>query len=86
VADTTHRRKLTPPEIARRYGIHPLKVLGWIRSGELRAVNVAASPLKRPRWRVDERDLEVFEQRRTAQAVAPGRRKRRRAADVIEFF
>jgi hypothetical protein len=80
-------RKLTPPEIARRYGIHPDKVLGWIRRGELRAVNVAANPRGRPRWRIDPIDLEAFEQRRSAQpAPALQRRRRQAAGDVIEFF
>ncbi len=35
------RTKLTPPEVAKAWGISPEKVLAWIRSGELRAVNVA---------------------------------------------
>ena len=32
----------TPPELARRYGIKPAKVLAWISRGELRAINLAA--------------------------------------------
>lgn len=33
---------LSPPEVADRLGINAGKVLAWIRSGELRATNVAA--------------------------------------------
>ncbi len=30
------RTKLTPPELGRRWGLDPHKIVGWIRSGELR--------------------------------------------------
>ena len=30
-------RRLTPPQIAQRYGVSPDKVLRWIRTGELKA-------------------------------------------------
>jgi len=37
------------------------QVLGWIHSGELKAVNVAKNPRgKRPRWRIAEADLGRF--------------------------
>jgi excisionase family DNA binding protein len=39
----------TPPEIARRLGVGPEKVLAWIRSGELAAVNLATTRHGRPR-------------------------------------
>ena len=41
---------LTPPQVARRYGVSPDTVRAWIASGELRAVNVGKG--KRPRHRV----------------------------------
>lgn len=59
---------LTPPEVARRLGVNPDKVRAWIAAGELRAVNVAQRHgLSRPRWRVDETDLEAFKSRRLAE-------------------
>jgi hypothetical protein len=80
-------RAITPPEIARRYGIKPDKVLGWIKAGELRAVNVAARPTGRPRWRITEADLLVFENRRAAKAPPPvDRRRQQKDPSVIEFF
>ncbi len=79
--------KLTPPEVARRFGVSPDKVLIWIRNGELRAVNVATTPNGCPRFAIDAADLASFEQLRAAQtrpAAAPRRRKA--AAGVIEYF
>lgn len=56
----------TPPEVAKRYSVKPQKVLAWIRSGELVAVNVAERANGRPRWRVSEEALETFERRRSS--------------------
>ena len=43
---------LTPPQVARRLGVNPDKVLSWIRSGELSAVNVTTKPGGRPKYRI----------------------------------
>ena len=78
-------RYRTPPEVADLYAVNANKVLGWIRSGELRATNVAASLIGRPRWRISPADLAVFEQRRSA-ITPPKSRPRRKAVGVIQFF
>jgi hypothetical protein len=85
---TAPRAKLTPPQVAARYGVSPEKVLTWIHAGDLRAVNVATRATGRPRWLVDEADLIAFEQRRQANVAGPARPARRRARqmDVIEFY
>jgi excisionase family DNA binding protein len=57
---------VTPAAVADRYGVGVDKVLRWIAAGELRALNVAASPEGRPRWRIDLADLAAFEERREA--------------------
>lgn len=62
------RSKLTPPQIAQRWGIGTGKVEGWIRAGELRAIDASARRGGRPRYLVDVRDLAEFEERR---AVVP---------------
>jgi transposase len=80
------RTKLTPPQIARRFGISPDKVVGWIRSGELRGVNVATTAGGRPRYVVDEADLAVFEQRRSTQPRELAPKRRRACGSVIPFF
>jgi excisionase family DNA binding protein len=49
---------LTPPEVARLLRVSPEKVYGWIRRGELRAVNVGNC--SRPRYRVSRDNLEAF--------------------------
>jgi len=77
----------TPPEIARRLRVSPEKVLGWIRSGELRAINVAARPTGRPRFRIEPADLSAFEERRSGHAPrATLKKKRKKDSSVIEFF
>ena len=67
-------RYLTPPEVASRLRVSPEKVLGWIRKGELRAVNVGNG--FRPRYRIHPDDFEDFLRRREVQP--PPRTERRR--------
>ena len=80
-------RKLTPPQLARRLGVGPDKVLQWIHSGELPAMNGAAKPNGRPRYLIDIEDLQAFENRR---AVTPRdvvtKRSKASSSDVKEFF
>ena len=81
------RAKLTPPQLARLWGISPDKVLNWIRSGELRAINVAERRGGRPRYLIDRADIQAFETRRAVIAIVPVRRRSKpRSTDVIEFF
>lgn len=76
----------TVQDLQRRYGVTVHTVLGWIRSGELRAVNVGRRPgAKKPRWRVTQEALTAFEQLRTPIPPLP-RTRRKRPADVIEFY
>ena len=84
---TVERTKFSPPEVARMWGISADKVLAWINAGELRAMNVAINLKGRPRYRIDIRDLEVFENRRSVSTEhrANGRR-RRKQKNVIEYF
>jgi excisionase family DNA binding protein len=85
---STKRRKHTVPTVARELGVANRKVLDWIKSGELRAVNLARSADGRPRYAIDVEDLARFEESR---AVVPNvgatpRLRRRAAAGVKEFF
>lgn len=50
----------TPPQIAEQLRVSVAKVLGWIRRGELRAVNVADRSTGRPRWRVSPESFASF--------------------------
>jgi excisionase family DNA binding protein len=74
-------------DLCDRYGVSEHTVLGWIHSGELRAVNVGRRPgAKKPRWRIPNEALAAFEQLRTPTPPAPRTRLRKRPAEVIEFY
>jgi excisionase family DNA binding protein len=79
-------RYLTPPGVAERLGVDSHRVVGWIRSGQLPAVNVGDGA-RRPRFRVSEADLAAF---LAARSVGPAPRvsriRRRRDSQVTEFF
>ena len=80
-------QKMTPPELAKRYGVEPSKIIAWIKAGELRAVNIATRSTGRPRYIIDEEDVAVFESRREAKPpVTSARRPRRPAGQPREFF
>lgn len=57
---------LTPPALAKRWGITPEKVIAFIRRGELRAFDVASPGSKRPRYRILLDAVCEFEHRRSA--------------------
>lgn len=81
--------KLTAPEVARHLRVSPNKILTFIRSGELAAINIASRPSGRPRYRIDQADLEKFEAKRAVAAVGKPIRQRRRSRDngaIIQFF
>jgi len=85
------RRNLTPPDIARRYGVATAKVIGWIRNGELVALNLARRGCTRPRYSITHESLEQFEQARRVVpdgGLSTTQRLRRRAAGgvVKEYF
>jgi hypothetical protein len=69
-------RALTPPAVAKRYGVNVHRVLGWIAKGELAAVNVGDGT--RPRWRIMPDALMDFERRRAATPPPPPRRAKNR--------
>ena len=59
------RRKFTPPMIARLWGVNRQKVLAWINTGQLKAIDANTRPGLRPRFLVDTDDLAAFEAART---------------------
>lgn len=81
----------TPPQIARQRQLRVGKVLTWIRTGQLLAVNCAEQPGGRPRWRVSAEALAAFDAARSNRAHMPhskprSRRTTRRDDGVIQFF
>lgn len=84
---TTSRTKITPPQLARRWGVASDKIVHFIRTGELRAIDVSTRRGGRPRYLIDERDIEAFEQARSVQPITrPTRRKRSQPQGVVEYF
>ena len=77
---------LSPPQVAKRFSVDAHKVLAWIRSGQLRAIDVATSTGGRPRYRIAPADLAQFEASRAVQPPAPRVRRRRTDPNIIEFF
>jgi excisionase family DNA binding protein len=75
---------LDPPDVASLLKCSPDTVRDWIRSGQLRASNVASG--NRPRWKIQRSDLETFLQTRQADPVPVRRNNRRNNGDVTEFF
>jgi excisionase family DNA binding protein len=77
------KERLTPPQVAKRYGVSADTVRQWIETGELRAANVAAPGTKRPRYRIEASALADFDKRRTAEAKPPTPRQRRRKKTAL---
>jgi excisionase family DNA binding protein len=77
----------TVSDVSRTYNVNLNTVLGWISSGELKAVNVGRAPgRKKPRWRIPESALAEFERLRTPSAIPPRTNRRRQSADTVNFY
>lgn len=74
------RESFTPPEIARRYGVDPAKVLTWIHAGELVGINIATNANGSPRFIVTAEALAAFEAKRSTgtliRAATPARKRK----------
>ncbi len=79
------RTKLSPPELAKRWGIDPAKIIAWIHSGELRAINASTRRDGRPRYLIDVADIAAFEATRDASPTPRPIRRRRQRVEV-DFF
>ena len=82
------KTKMTPPELARRWGVSPDKITHFIVTGELRAIDASLKRGDRPRYLIDVADIEAFE---NARAVVPAAKPTRRKkaplpADFVRNF
>lgn len=80
---------LTVSEVAARYSVGPATVASWVRSGELKAVDVSRSPGgRKPRWRIMREALAAFEVARGAPCPAAFRQRRKQATPghVVTFY
>lgn len=75
------RGVLNPPDVAERLRVSPDTVHGWIRSGQLKASNLAA-PGRRPRYKIRREDLDNFlAKRQPTTPPKPARRRRKSAPE-----
>jgi excisionase family DNA binding protein len=85
-AERPSRSTLSPTfrvrEVAARLRVDQHRVLAWIRSGRLRALNVAEGTGKKARWRVTPEALAEFEVART---ISPPAKVSRRARSGWNF-
>jgi hypothetical protein len=73
-------------DLCRRWKIGPDKVHGFIRRGELLAVNVATNLSARPQWRVTSEAVAQFERRRSSEPPSQPRRRRHRRSCQVDFY
>lgn len=74
----SNNTRLTPPDVAKRYGVSPDTVRGWIERGLLRAVNISPPGSKRPRHRIEPEALAEFDRKQIPNIVPPTPERRRR--------
>lgn len=80
---------MTVADLCDKYGVTEHTVLGWIKNGELVAVNVGRRPgAGKPRWRISPEALAAFELSRESGGAPTPKAKRKRQADpeVIQFY
>jgi hypothetical protein len=78
-------RSFSVADLRLRWKVGADKIHGFIRRGELVAVNVATSLSRRPQWRVTRESVELFERRRSSVPPPKPQRRRRRMAEIDYF-
>jgi hypothetical protein len=76
---------LTVRDVARRYRVSPDKVRGWIRSGQLVAINTGSSLCCKPRFVVLPEALAAFERNRQA-APPPKPTRRKKRSNKVDYY
>jgi hypothetical protein len=85
LAAASLREGYSVADLCARWKVGPDKVLGFIRRGELGAVNVETHTSGRPQYRVTPEEVAKFEARRTS-APLPKPLRRKRKPDVKDYY
>lgn len=75
----------TVREFARYSRVSPDRVRGWIRNGELGAVNTSSTRCGRPRWIILPHHVTLWEAAHAAVPPSPTPQRRKRAA-IVDFY
>jgi hypothetical protein len=79
-------RWVTPPEYAKQRRIDVHKVLAFIKTDQLKAVNFATTTGGPPRYRISPEAIALFEASRSTAPQPRITRTRRKNPNVTEFF
>jgi excisionase family DNA binding protein len=77
---------LTPNELAKLLRVSPDRIRGWIKAGEMPALNVASARCRRPKYVVLPHHLQQFEHSRQAAVPKPALRRKKKATGVVDFY
>ena len=66
--------------------VSPEQVTAWIKSGQLRAIDLAKPGAKRPRYRIAVEDLAAFESRHAVSGPAATVSRPRRDDSVTAYY
>jgi hypothetical protein len=86
VTDALPTPGYTTADLAARWRIGQGKILAWIRSGGLPAVNVAATVLGRARFVVLPEAVLEFERRRSTLPPPRQARRKKTTQQIIDFY
>jgi len=78
-------RGMSPRQAARLIGVAVSKILTWVRSGEMPAINVASVRCGKPQYRILPHHLAQWERGRMA-APPPRPRRRRKRSELVDYF
>ena len=77
---------LSPPQVAKMIGVKPDKILYWIHTGVMPAVNVAQKEDGRPQYAVTPAGLDIFTTRRSTRQPVKVKRARRQPEPCETFY
>ena len=82
----TMSRALSPSAVADQLGVSPDVVRALIHSGQLAAINVAIDPQGRPRWKIDQDEVDRFKKRRGSAPAPTSESRRPRVNGVTRYY